>query len=157
MLQASSGPFCSGLNPNWEFLIPATTSTLLFKTPAASEAVLDFCHKKGVVLPSIPLIHIPMSPSTLVQEREWWWEERNYLDITFLRPYLLLVPHLIMSGSVFMTFSNPQAKKAISGSIHILDHQDQIDLWSQLWHSWSCIHLLWLPGSKNNSMSWSHV
>lgn len=70
MLQAYSGPSHSGLSPSWEFSIPAPTSTLLLKMTVAPEALLHLCHKKGVALTSIPLVHIPMSPCTLVQERE---------------------------------------------------------------------------------------
>lgn len=68
LLQASLGPFCSGLSPTWEFSIPAPTSTLLLETLAALEALLDLCHKKG----DIPSVHIPMSPSPLVEERGQW-------------------------------------------------------------------------------------
>lgn len=68
LLQASLGPFCSGLSPTWEFSIPATTSTLLPETLAAPEVLLDLCHKKG----DVPSVHIPMSLSALVEEREQW-------------------------------------------------------------------------------------
>lgn len=126
LLQVFSRPFHSDLNPKWEFSMPAPISTLLPKTLAALEALLGLCHKKGVVPVSIPSVHIATS-SSFWSKRGSSGEGINWSScFSVFGPNLLLVHHLTVNESMLVTSSHPQTKEAITGSIHILDHQDQI-------------------------------